>query len=199
MHDVISLDLPLRGARSYIHGTDIYEAIVSRLAADPHGESGLSMSIHQFSRHGLDMLVARHASDPLPEHAAVTFHNRSGLRGVMIETERPVGRTIPFDENAITSHVEVSGNEASITGKTGLPPIDVLVILTKHWHLTQLPEAGKAWVFVRLDLDRLLTDADAERLSIRIDQNLANRMTRAAVLSAGQPIGHIYFSKVKPH
>jgi hypothetical protein len=194
----LSPDLPLRGNRNYIHGTDIYEAILAALEsyAPCPAPISFSLSIHHFSRHAIDLTITDEPVTNFPDIAAVAFRTSAGLNGWMIESDRPVTRTVPFREADITEKAEVAGNVARIAGHVAYPPIDVLVILTKFWHLQRLPDAGKAWVFVKLELSRLLQTDDSDRLSIQVDQNLANRLTRAIVAVGGQAIGHIYFSKI---
>ena len=73
-------------------------------------------------------------------------------------------------------------------------PIEVLIVITKHLHISEYPIVKDKWIFTRLKLDRLLKSSDTQKLSVQIQQNIGKRLTQSIVFSGQKQIGKIYFS-----
>ena len=71
--------------------------------------------------------------------------------------------------------------------------MEQIIALTKHLHQATVPVGEGRWIFTRLDLTAPFGSA-VDRYSVRIMNNLANRMTISEVLEDGQKIGKITFT-----
>jgi hypothetical protein len=198
---VVPLQLCFKGARNYLQGGDLCQAIMQ--AADTLPLGGVvrfQLAFHRFIARQPD-LVWLDPEDPAARATdaptAFTVSGAGGLvRGQLVESGRAVDCRIPFDEDSIVRHCDISGDVISIGAESGYLPAEVLVSMTKHLHNSLLPAPAGRWIFTRLDVTRLFTDGDATGMSVTLGENLHGRLTKSAIRVRGQPLGHIYFSMV---
>lgn len=197
--ETVPLELAYKGTRSYLHGTDMYNAIMDHLArAMPqHLRGPLKMVMHEFARNQVDLLYSIGAERcPRPENARLEFSLSGGVSGWLTETDRPVLSSRPYPENAIVAGSRFEGQAVFAAAGASFSAIEVLVSLTKHLHSTLRP-GPTGWAFTRLDLQRPLEDCDKDRLQVELLHTLGNRLTKSAVRVGETSLGHIYFSAVE--
>jgi hypothetical protein len=192
------LDLAFKGSRDYLHGTDMYRAIVESLALDPGVP--FRMVIHHFARRQFDLVVGPPGGVP-PATAATAFwagHADARIQGWLEEREAAVTRRVPYDEDAIWSSCQSSGKEIRMTSAApaSFTPIEVLVALTKKLHLDAMSAGGTKWAFTQLDVGRLLSPSDVDKFEVRIDQALGTRFTKSSVFVESKRLGTIHFAGV---
>jgi hypothetical protein len=192
------MDLKFKGARDYLHGTDIYDGtmqVLQRIAPEfAHGR--LRMVIHEFAHRQCDLVCTTGAVPcPRPDDARIEFWLSGGVSAWLTETSRPVTRRQPYPEDEIVAVSKIDGQTIQACGVPPFSPIEMIVTLTKELHLA-LRGRNKRWAFTRLELERPLAAGDPVGLRIELLQSLGNRLTRCAVRSAGEPLGHIFFSAV---
>lgn len=198
--ETVPLELAYKGARTYLHGTDMYNAIMEQLSrAMPDRVCGpLKMVMHAFARNQVDLLYCVGAERcPRPEHARLEFYLAGGVSGWLCETDRPVRSRRPYPESEIVAGSRIDGQTISAAPGVPCSAIEVLVSLTKHLHSTLRP-GPSGWAFTRLELQRPLEERDREDLQVELQLALGNRLTRSAVRTGETPLGHIYFSAVEP-
>lgn len=199
---VVDLNLPYKGDRNYLHGTDMYAETVRVLnGVKPEILTGkCRLVIHNVARQQCRLLYT-FLSDTAkrPENLIAEFNfisNTDHLAAWLVETSRSVTDRIPYPESQITEKCIISDRSIKLTGKTRFSAIEELVAMNKLLHMTQYPPGESRWYFTRIDLDRLLTANDAGNLQVNLKQNFNNRLTQSEVISHDQIIGHIYFSMV---
>ena len=196
----IELTFNFRGSRNYLHGTDIYPAILNTVEQEVGGAiSGpVSISFKGFSDTQFDLILFEDADTfSKPEASVVYFDvaiNNKHVQGWLVQSSRPVIDRTPFDEDAICVNMALGSDSLMNTSKFDLPAIDVLIPMTKFMHQSLLPAENSRWILSKLELDRPLTETDIAGLRINLIQNLGNRLTKSLVTSYDKPIGHIYFS-----
>lgn len=197
----VPLQLCFKGARDYLQGGDLCQAIMQAASADPPGEVvRFQLAFHRFIARQPDLVwldperPAARAKDAPTEFTV--SGTRGVLRGQLVESGRTVDCRVPFDEDGIVRNCDIAGNVVSVRGETGYLPTEVLVSMTKHLHNSLLPAPSGRWIFTRLDVTRLFADGDAAGMSVTLGENLHGRLTKSAIGVRGQPLGHIYFSLV---
>lgn len=193
----VPLVLAYKGARDYLHGTDMYNAVIERLGriaprflCDP-----FRMIAHEFSRNQCDMLYSiGEERCPRPEDARLEFYLSGSVSGWLRETDRPVLERCPYPEDAVVAGCRIEGQAILAAPGPSFSVIEILVALTKRLHTTSRP--GPVWALTRLELKRPLRDSDAEGLQIELLQSLGNRLTKSVVRTGNVPLGHVYFSAV---
>lgn len=197
------LDLCFKGSRDYVHGTDMYDAIVGFAASRLPGEiSAIQLGIHRFFRHAPDLVWFGDGRVPERTGAVVAnFSMQSGgatHRGWLEDTTRPVACRKPYDEDRIGNMCRFEETTIVLEGTSEFRPIETIVAMTKQLHnrLYRVP-AGR-WIFTKLDIRRPLVPADASFPTVSLLENLHNRLTKSEIGTAEGPIGHVYFSLVPP-
>jgi hypothetical protein len=194
------LELPFRGERNYLHGTDLYQAITtvlgSAVAAGP-----LSLTFHSLLQNQPDLVCSAQSLRHLREDAAFRGELRFGsgeqtLNAVLMESLRPVAQRKACNENEVAAAAAV--DETERTAVLELPnigtPIELVVFLNKHMHLRLLPHLSPKWLFARLELSAPLPAEPPAKLFIQIKQVLGSRFTRSDIFWDGQKAGSISFS-----
>ena len=199
---VVNLNLPYKGDRDYLHGTDMYAETVRVLnSVEPEALTGkCRLVIHNVARHQCQLLYTfLYDTAKRPENLIAEFNfisDAGNLVTWLVETSEAITERIPYPESQITEKCIISGRSIRLTSKTRFSAIEELVAMNKLIHVTKYPPGESGWYFTRMDLDRLLTVNDVGNLQVTLQQNLNNRFTRSEVISHDQIIGHIYFSMV---
>lgn len=197
----VSIPMCFKGSRNYLHGTDLYTSLcdqVPKLTGMPI-QAPMRIVIHRLVTHECDILlggVGESIEKPERPWAEFSFSTGEGIiAGWMCESDRDVACRYEYAEERIerTCELNVEKNEVAIHKETGYSAVEVAVAMTKKMHYALWPTKAK-WLFTRLELKRLLQASDASGLSIRLEHNFNNRLTKSSLVSNGEVIGHIYFS-----
>ncbi len=199
--ETVPLELGYKGGRGYLHGTDMYNAIMGYLGhvAPQHLHGPVKMVIHEYCRNQCDMLYTIGTERcPRPENARLEFYLSDNVSGWLKDTDRLVSARRPYPEDEIVAKSRIEGRAilAVLDAACSFSAIEVLVSLTKRLHL--IVRSGSArWAFTRLELQRPLRDSDSGSLQVELLQTLGNRLTKSAVRVGNVALGHIYFSAVE--
>jgi hypothetical protein len=197
-----SLKLAYKGDRNYLHGTDTYNAVTGVISGRNPGIvfNGIKMAFHQIARNQCKLTYGNHAilkQMPKDINVEVSFIAPSfHIVGWLVETDEPVIERIPYPEEDIVKKTSIEGRTITIGGEAPFTPIEILVAMTKQLHMHLYPIKAGRWFFTRLELNRLLTGADASRFKVEIKNNLNNRLTKASINASEEMLGYIYFSAV---
>lgn len=200
MTGIRQLELPFRGERSYLHGTDLHQAIVAALAEPPPAGS-VNLTFHHLLSHQPDLVLSRDSLQHLREDAAFRGEMRWGngtdlLHAVLLESGRPVTarKVCNEPEVAAAAVVDVAAKTAELKESAPGSPIERIVFLNKRLHLEVLPHLSPKWLFARLELVAPLAAEPPEEFTITLRQVLGKRFTRSEVTAGGRRLGFISFS-----
>ena len=186
------LELRFKGERDYLHGTDIYNALLPRLQQHFGEISALDLAFHRIARTQLDMVD----QNPDGNSAAVCNFTAGLARHTihLVESGRPVVRRYPFPEDAIASEISFDSvmRSACLRGQPNHTAIDIWVAMTKALHKHLLPGT---WLFARARLPRPLPDSPAVERRVRIAAQMGNHLTRCVLSHDGADHGEIYFAR----
>lgn len=200
---VVNLNLPYKGDRDYLHGTDMYlETIRVLNGVKVEALTGkCRLVIHNVARHQCQLIYTfLYDTAKRPEKFIAEFNfisDAGNLMAWLVETSEDISNRIPYAESQITKNCILSDRSIKLSCRTRFSAIEELVAMNKLLHITKYPPGELRWYFTRLDLDRLLTKNDAGNLQLKLKQNFNNRLTQSEVILHNQIIGHIYFSMVK--
>lgn len=198
----VDLNLPFKGDRDYLHGTDMYSETLKVLNDSmPEVLSWkCRLVIHNIARYQCRLLYTLSPDSPRrPENLIAEFRFASDTRHLMawlVETSNIVTRRTPYPESKIMEKCILKEQGVKLHRKTGYSAIEELVAMNKLLHNTLYPAEASRWYFTRLDLNRLLIKDDSGNLHVILRQNLNNRLTKSEIITHDQIIGHIYFSIV---
>lgn len=192
-------DAAFRGARGYVHSTDIYEEICRGAAA-----AGLAFEGPIDLRIKARMInVPRYGFFPgkspsLPHPAADCAFTSAGALWTCVVTETGDAVTLrkPYDESPAATLGRSQDRRIEIAQETGLRPIEAVtalavVLLNKSFP----PATGERWMLGRLTLERALCAEDSRRLRIAVDRLIGSTMARCVMEGASGPFGSMVFIK----
>lgn len=193
------LDIPLKGGRTYVRGADIYTEIAENLLLSwPTLRGRCKLAFHRMPRRMLEFVAGEVSEIPGSPEGCIADFSFSGLNllvaGWVLERDIPIASAIAYDEDALMGDISIEGKTIRPSGARVCHPIDLAVVLTKTLHNRIRPPASGKWIFTRLDLHRPLLASDSHAMSISLERELGNRLTRSNIVISGEPIGSIYFS-----
>lgn len=200
MTQTYPLELPFRGERPYLHGTDLHEAVMAALSGQiPEGP--VSLTFHSLLKNLPDLVVSTDSLRHLREDPAFRGELRLGagevvLNAVMMESNRPVTERKVCNENdvAAAARMDAAQQTATLVNPEVGNLIESIVFLNKRLHLQLLPHLSPKWLFARLELSGALPSQAPSILAITLKQVLGNRFTRSEIFFDGRRFGSISFS-----
>ncbi len=183
----ITVDLPLRAHRKYLHSTNLFDCLVARTGATRN----LSLMFRRKIEHQAEAIVMENDDPRYP--ATFTGEGEGGLvRLALIEKEPQslIERREPYDEDVVADGSTIAGKEITSATSNGASAIERIVSLNKRL-LTQVTAGQKVLVFSRIDL-KLLPDAN-EHLRISLKSQLGLKLFRSAIFACDAEIGEVLF------
>lgn len=149
---MIQLNLKYKGSRNYLQGGDIYNAIVHELTLRLGGHLA-RLAFKSFARKQVDLLL-ENPSDAFNPMGSGIWKSGSGelYRFWLVETDRSVTESYPFEEEAITRDAEVSGEAICSRCANSYSLIENIIALTKRLNYALVPHVDGKWLFGQLDL-----------------------------------------------
>ena len=189
------LDLPFKGGRSYLHGTDIIPALLE--IAGP--VRSFSVQIHRVTSH---VLVAEAVSEA--EVAALrrartlcvlmSYETLDGDKAMLAVTEDPLqtpAASVPYDEAAVVRTATRCGDRIEQGGSSIGSLFERIVALNKRL-LSEL-EGELPWLFCALELSDL--PKDSTPLSLASEGRGGRGIYKSRVAADGVDIGTVIFAR----
>jgi len=196
-----SLSLCFKGARNYMHGTDMvnqaYSAVMETLAVAQ--VDAFRFVIHRMtgSRLALELRKGEGVSVAVAPVATMTFKAKGRpCLGVIVEDEGRPDCRYPYDEDSIVKACVLDREARNIVLQEESPftPIETVVAMTKFLHLAVFPDAPGKWVFCRWESEHWPLSQKQAGLSVSLGQTLGTRLTRSEVCLDGEVLGQVFFS-----
>lgn len=191
------LALPFKGARNYLHGSDIFNAL-SRLAPDVSGDNAAYVDHIKFAR-VIFHACALDTKEPADRNAVVGyvgFQSATGERtkAWLMDTKTTVTQRVSFDEAAVTVQVilDQEAQSATMGHQVAKTPIENIIVATKalNYSLSE-PRAGQ-WLFGQLDLAAPLPDSYTN-LRIKMTKMILGQFSVSEISLDERNIGKIQF------
>jgi len=192
---LVPLDLNFKGERTYLHGTDMIDAV---LAFFP-GLKDISVRIQKIATRQLAAMVL---NEPVSRRDDMTAlirgrlnENKVSVGMLEMSDGEPPGRYAYDDSKVIAdAAVDPKSRFAEIRRNRDFSTIEHCVTLQKALLVRCFPDADIHWYFTRLEVSGL--PAEFEVLSLRVTQALGRKLVRSAIALDGTELGDIYFSGV---
>jgi len=186
-----------RGARSYVHSTDLYQELVLGVAAaglpPVDGAVELKLRLPITTQPELHFLTGDSAGAASAGSFVLVISGRP-IFGQIVATDRPVSERKTYDEDAIWSRSRIEGRCIALETGSGMLPIEVITALGVRLHKTLFPpSAGERWLLSKLNLVRPLEAGDAPTASVRIERTIGKSMTRCALAASDFHLGTMDF------
>ncbi len=194
---MIDFQLKYKGPRTYLHGSDIYNAVAEALSAR-YGGHLVRLSFKHLARKQCQLLL-----EP-PADSSRVMGNGSWQWGTgeihrfwLRETDRPVTESYPFDEDAITDPAHLQGLAIRGRRTNDYSVIENVIALTKRLNYALSPDVKGKWLFGQLDLVEGLPTLWQE-IGIERTVCVGDSFSRNRILIDGADYGEIRFIGGKP-
>jgi len=199
----IEFDFRFKGSRNYIHGTDMYNSIITYLLRNGYSPvTKINMAMHKIAKSNLEGLVlvdSQNVSGYEPISDFVCTVGDQKYKIILIENDQPVVDRYPYPEADIIelSDIDKENKTIRLSQKIDFSNIEKVVALNKAIHENVFSDASGKWYFTRLQVEKDLNIYDPEIIEIKIIKNMNFRLTKSEICFDSQKIGYIYFSLVK--
>jgi hypothetical protein len=181
------LDLPFKGGRRYLHGTDLFNALTTAARMDRNID--LRLYKPMLGPVCADRL-ATGAKAPRDILALLSCSSSGEVWVVREAVDAPSPSSIPYDEDAIAADASHSPGTIEQVEHPGASFIERTVALNKR--LLAMEGLGSQWWFSRLLLERIPPRETPLRL--RLARRLGIRLTESVIEAAHYGVGRIFFS-----
>jgi hypothetical protein len=187
----------LKGERNYAQAADVVNALVGTFEQHVPGFvwTRLDLSFRRPIRAELRVMESPLESQ-LSAAATGVVHGGRVWSLALVETDVPLSRRLPFDEDAITRdiRIDIDGCRCTSNRTSPVSELETWVSLNKALHQACFPEIKARWVCARIVLsDPAALDRGGERV-LQIEANFHHRLTRVSLRREGHQVGHLYFS-----
>jgi hypothetical protein len=202
MNGEMLLHLRFKGARTYVQGPDIHDAVCAALAA--HGFRSLTNLDLIFHR-----MVHTQSSGQFLEDAQLTAEKAhavfrfvcDGARRTLLlaETGTPILERTSYDEAPLVApaHFDLDARTVAVSPPPGYSNAEIVVGLNKALLARAFPEAKGKWLFTRLQLARSFFESEFRSLEVRFVGHSNFRITSSALVGDGESLGTLYFSLLR--
>lgn len=198
--NIVPLQLSRKGNRSYLHGTDMYDAIMSVLEARGHVEGPIRLKIGRETNRTLSLYVApvndatTRPADEVANFAATV--DGIAVTGWLVESGGLVVDRYEYDEMPVEEAGRIDDDAIRFIGVSPISPIETAIALTRRLHVVRMPPGGSKWMFTGLEIARPLRACDARNMTVTLRHRLGFRLTKSALQAGTEEVGYIYFSLV---
>lgn len=190
------LKLKFKGDRDYLHGTDIYNAVLDCIEKINEKPLDIDFSFHKIARYQLDLYFNDCAGGGAP--VARCTYICKGVRKIISITESTnhVLERYSCDEENFVAGLVLCPDEKKCTlfAPSQGSDIEVWVAMTKMLHNQVYKNNKGKWYFVRAKLNSHKKKTPfSERVVVNIAA-IGNKLTRSKLIQDGDDVGEIYFS-----
>ena len=192
------LAIPFIGARTYVHGPDIFYALSDALDCDD-GE-GLVFNIHGFTQ--TNYVQIELYSDPkLIDRAPPIsiLEHRSGRVAAMRPDPAPPADEVlrrESHEEQVRAAMEVDGWSAQSARMPECSPLEQAVLMKKEILQQRFSDLGVKWAFCRAEMNENFTKEPSE-ITLHCMTQKPSRLYKSAVRADGREVGDIFFVGMK--
>lgn len=193
------LDFRYKGDRDYIHGTDIFNALIG--LHSPAAISKVRFTIHGFVRTPRCEVYRADSREALSTLQDIKVRASFDLSGVTqwvalreSSSPGPVGR-YEYTEDRITALCTIQDHGVALRRESNFTFIETVVAMNKYMHAKLFADADGKWIFTGIDLGH---GCDAGTgISLKIGRDVNYRLTRAEIMHNGHAFGNIFFSLLR--
>ena len=191
----IPLDLPFKGNRTYLHGSDIVPALlaitgpVTQASFQFHRMATLPLCAVRVDADRLALLRQQQALFSMMSYRDSLAG--AGLIAVLENGVAPAPARVAQDESVIVDAARWEEN--SITHATPEQASFTERLLALNKALLNRLAGRSAWVFSRLDL--AAAPVDPASITVRFARAMGPQVCKSTVIGDGQPLGSLFFTR----
>jgi hypothetical protein len=188
-----NLDFCLKGNRSYIHGTDIFNKVID-LLQDQMQKDKIDLSFHGIATKNIYLIDEKPQEDLIK--FIIKFNDKSHNRCVFyaIENDQDIDCKIEYDESIITNiaKIDTKSQKIDLCKETSFSFIENIVALNKYLLQNIFPDVKGKWYFTRLQLNIYPDNFYPIKLTLKANFNF--KLLKTEIVVGSNIVGYIYFS-----
>lgn len=191
------LDIPLKGAREYLHGPDLFDASFDTLITDKHeAYDTFEISFHRMARKQVDLVWD---IDKAPQDAvALGRLSRTGgalLHFWICEQNEPLTKRTTCPEEEIVTELKFADDfsNARLEEKPSHTLMETWVPMIKAMHQRRFADADGKWMFARAKTWAYEPQQTPSALRVELLATLGTKLTRNGVFADGKLVGDVFF------
>lgn len=182
-----------KGEREYLHGTDLYQAILAFFLKKEEGGYIKKLAFRDFARNQCDISLHRTIEDKkLICHGIWAMPNSQNIAFYVYESGRSVFDRYPYNEDDVCSGFQIEPNIIKNLYQSQYTLMENIIALTKLWHYRTFPLASGKWVFGQLSSTSKIFN-EGKEIKILNKQNIPNKFTRNEVFIDNENVGEVRF------
>jgi hypothetical protein len=190
LREPIELSVPFKGARDYLHSTDIFNAFFIELG----DYDAFEMVLYQKMVHTLSLVPMANVQDK-SNYSGLIFYTKHGenhILGISENKSERVQSRVPYDEESLVCEAKIDTENKSIelAHQAGHSFVDHIVALNKNL-LQKILSSDAKWALTKLELDKTPMEG---HYTLKMVSNLGTKLVKSAIDVDGEPLGFIYFS-----
>jgi len=173
--------------RNYIHGTDIFNFLIKK--------KNYKLIDIKFKKPLNFQPIITRSSKINDINACVSssvIKNKRKIKTLIFNSNKKIKSKYVIDEDIPLNNIKLFKNEAKCNFITKKSPIEILVTLTKIFHLKKISK--KKWLFTRIVLKSNFKQGLKRIFKISLDQNYGNTSTVCKIYENNKNIGLINFT-----
>ena len=192
------------GKRDYVHGSHmIYQLLDAMKSWGYFDVERIEASFrYKLREQGTYIILDGSSPKTAKENYCATFKAQCRGRAywvALIGSGKPVEKFLPDDENDLIANCTII-KDRKVAGIKNFPItryINVIIALNKRLlHETIRSEGYEHWYMAQLSLDlRQFETGEPKVLSIRLENVIANRMTKSSIEMNNVKLGEIFFNR----
>lgn len=189
----IVLEFKYKGNRSYVHGTDIFNALVQEFA-----NVNLANIDIRFNGVAQNNMLLVTPDDVGEAKVHISWQeNGQETKYKLIDSAEQIESRYEYNEEEIVNNIDLdlSSKSAKLLKKTPYTFCENLVAMNKYLLEKLFPTEQGKWYFTRLELDRRFENN--QLFHVCLVKNLGFRLTKSEIYVDGSKVGSIYFSMVR--
>jgi hypothetical protein len=191
------LDLPLKGGRDYLHGTDMFQhvrAVLMRPSDAPL--LNFEIAFHRLATRPLELEVG---GKIIPKNAATTgsYHGEAGkVLFCLLETDGVITCHRPHPEEDIINCAQFSEKTATATLQEDMTftDIEIWVAMIKELHMRLFPDVTGKWLFARAKMSEYSPHHTSTSYGVAFASRFGHKLTRSEITLDGRKVGDIFFA-----
>lgn len=197
----ISVCFQYKGQRDYIHGTDMYNELITHFSGNVL--KNIKFSVHGFIRDPRCLLYVSECKISMDTIEGIETRCQldvdgsthwMGLKPLVCDDCSEAGR-YPYDEDGLVNLCQLDKETISLPIESPYTFIETIVAMNKRLLQILFPDANGKWVFTRIDLPEL--SSVRSKLAVRFMHNMNYRLLKSDILVDDIKAGDLYFSLVK--
>ena len=185
------IDFLFKGSRKYIHVTDIYNNLVLGKNYDKLSITFKKKLLHQPK---IIFKNSPHIKLSKKPNCIINIGRKNiNKKILLIDTKKKIKSNYYYDESLFYKYFKLKKKMSECNFQTSMSSIEVLVSLTKYFHIKKIKNCD--WFFVKLKLVNKLKEKNMKKFSIFLKKNYLDEFTISDIYQNNKYVGEIEFSK----